>query len=148
MKSRVYFFILTSIILACCNYSKDTIKNESIKNQLFEFEKAAQGRYSTIKSKDTVLLKLYKQPRFYKVELDYKTPSTYKDIYCIIEEKNQLVFVYSDSNLEKFFKVEKPFTPDTSIYKINYSNSGEIDWYSDLLYFDGTNFYNDSSSIK
>jgi len=148
MKANILWVVLVAFFFNCCRHSTSTIKSESIKLQVLEFVKVAKSVYSKVPRGDTILLTFNKVGKYYEVEFDYVAPDSYENIYCIIQDENKVIFVYSKSNLMEFFEVKHPFNADTSIYKIDYNIYGEVDWYSDLLYFDGVNFYRDTISKK
>ena|ERR1035437_5456694 len=146
MKKKILFSLLTIIICCSCNKQEAYIKNKAIKIQVQNFiEKAKDiGLALPSSTKDTVVLKFNKQKEFFKLVFEYKKPSTYDNIYTVINTKDQIIFIFSDSDISEYVYSPNPYKIDTNYFKLEKSPPIEIDWYSDFVYFNGKKISNDT----
>jgi hypothetical protein len=148
-KNNCLLIVLLVILYSSCNPQMDFIKNNSIKKQIQKFSNDAKTHLATHEINDTLLIRFFKYRDYFRVAFDYKLPSSYDNLYAVIKEKKQVVFIYADTNtdISRYFSVKKPYKIDTSYYKITRGIYGP-NWYNYLLYFNGYLFARDTLGFR
>ncbi len=147
MKIKLITLISIVALIVSCNKPNTYIKNDAIKAQIDTFiNKAKYYSHPRFEKKDTLLITFSKKQDYFIVTFDYIEPSTFEDLFTVINTKSYVCFVYSDSDISNFFYTIKPFNVDTNLYKCSDYGFQILDWYSDYLFFDGKNFYRKKSN--
>lgn len=144
MCNKISFITFIFFWYGCGINSKNYIKNQAIENQVQIFSNVSKQSYFEQYSKDTILIRFTKINKFYKVEFEAKQPTNFFNIYGVIDDKQYVIFIYGNEDLQNFFMINKPHQIDTTVYKITTDPPIEIDWYSDEMYFDGIKFFRDT----
>ena len=145
----VLIYIFFGIVSFSCTNHDATILNSALEIQLKNFITVAK-HYNLQKSNknETVLVFFAKMKNNYKVSFHYRKPDNFKNLFTVIENKNLIIFIYSDADISKFVYAPTPFKIDTSFFEVQKPIVGDFDWYSDILYFNGTIFTRDSFDIN
>lgn len=136
--------LIVCIITFSCGSSDSYFINEHLKEMTYDFHKDIDGPGFVNPSCSFIIVQIEKQNNYYKVVFSISNPSTFDNLYAIIESKDRTVMIYSESDISELIYTKEPYNPDLKDIKTtDYSFIGE-DVYYEVHYFNGTKFSTDS----
>lgn len=146
---KMSFIGIVFLVIGCVSCVKHNayFMNTTLETQVKNFLNDARKYTKITQKKATVLLFFKRWNSNYQVSFHYRKPDNFNNLHAVVDNDTLVIFIYSNTDISKFVFSE-PNKIDTTHYNVQILKNDDIDWYSDLLYFNGKEFGRDSLKFK